>query len=133
MSWNSAIKEAVASGRWPVSSWSLGSGSLIWEITDPSAPQNIPYTQSGNDAVFTMDAGILREYVAFKPGGDFPTPLYTGEGLGAIANQNLHGSGHPDMVIITPESFLEEAGRLAQHRRENDGLDVVVVLQRAGI
>ena len=27
-----------------------GSGSLIWEITDPSSPQNIPYTLSGSDA-----------------------------------------------------------------------------------
>ncbi len=107
-----------------------GSGSVIWDLTDPSLPLTVPYTPSGNDAVFTMDADQIREYVAFKPGGEFLTPQYSGEGLGAMENQDLHGLGHPDMVIIVPEKFKEEAERLAMHRRTNDALDVAVVLQQ---
>ena len=129
------FRDRRSSGFGNVARYSLeqGNGSLIWEITDPSSPKNIFYSAAGNDAVFIMPADQIREYVAFKPDGSFPAPLYSGEGLGAMENQNLHGLGHPDMVIITPEKFLEEAERLAQHRRMNDGMDVAVVQQQTGI
>ncbi|MFO7670262.1 MAG: type IX secretion system sortase PorU [Bacteroidales bacterium] len=126
-----SFRDKLSSGSGKVARFHLGkgSGSVIWEITDPSSPLNVPYTLSGEDAVFTMDAGQTREYIAFKPGGTFPTPQYTGTGLGAVVNQNLHALGHPDMIIIAPVQFLEEAERLSQHRRANDDLDVIVVLQ----
>ncbi len=107
-----------------------GNGAVIWDISDPAKPLNVPYTSSGEDALFVMDAARLREYVAFDPDGSFPVPQYAGEGLGAIENQNLHGLGHPDMLIITPEELLSEAERLAEHREQNDGLSVEVVLQQ---
>jgi len=106
------------------------SGMVIWEVTDPRHPQNIAYTLDGFFASFTIETSKHREFVAFRPDGNFPAPDYTGEGLGAVANQDLHGLKHPDMVIIAPEIFLDEAKRLAQFRRENDGLDVVVVSQQ---
>ena len=34
------------------------------------------------------------------------------------------------MLILTPELFLEQANKLAQFRRENDGMDVAVVTQQ---
>ena len=55
-----------------------------------------------------MDAGLIREYIAFKPNGNFPSPEFSEEGLGAMENQNLHGLRHPDMIIITPEEFKLE-------------------------
>ncbi|MDX2432666.1 MAG: type IX secretion system sortase PorU, partial [Bacteroides sp.] len=126
------FRDAESSGFGKTARYQLadGSGSLIWEITDPSSPRNVPYTQSGSNIVFTMDADLIREYIAFKPDGNFPSPEFSGEGLGVMENQNLHGLRHPDMIIITPEKFKLEAERLAEHRKVNDGLDVSVVLQK---
>lgn len=107
-----------------------GRETVIWDITDPSVPLNIPYTVSGSDAVFTIAADQLREFIAFRVNGDFPSPAYSGEGLGRVENQDLHGLQHPDMVIITPEQFLEHARRLADHREARDGLEIAVVLQQ---
>ncbi len=103
---------------------------VIWEVTNPQQPQNIDYSLEGSVASFTLETNSHREFIAFSPDGNYNSPDYSSEGLGPIANQDLHGLSHPDMVIITPEIFLEEAETLAQFRRENDGLDVAVVTQQ---
>ena len=106
------------------------SSTLIWEITDPAQPLNVDYTLSGSTASFTVETGELREFIAFRADGGFPSPGFgEGEG-GAVENQNLHGLQVPDMIIITPEVFLEAAEELAGHREAADGLDVEVVLQQ---
>lgn len=126
------FRDRQSSGFERVARFSLDdvNGAVIWDISDPSAPLNVAYTQSGNAAVFTMDSEETREYIAFKSAGNFPVPEYSGDGLGAISNQNLHGLKHPDMLIIVPVELKEEAERLAEHRRSYDGLDVSVVLQQ---
>ncbi len=89
----------------------------------------MPYTTSGAAAEFTVNTDQIREFIAFQPDGNFPSPGYTGEGEGRIENQDLHGLEHPDMIILTPEIFLDQAQELADHRETNDGLDVEVVIQ----
>ncbi len=106
------------------------SGVIIWELSDPQHPQNIAYTLEGSLASFTLQTNGHREFIAFRPEGNYPSPDYSSEGLGPMANQDLHGLGHPEMLILTPELFLEEANKLAQFRRENDGMDVAVVTQQ---
>jgi len=105
-------------------------GTLIWEITDPSQPLNVSFDLSGSTARFTLETDEIREFIAFNTGGQFPSPAFDKEGGGTVNNQNLHGLGQPDMVIITPEEFLEAAGKLAAHRETVDGLEVEVVLQQ---
>ena len=126
------FRDSRSAGSGNVSGFRLGQGgeTEIWDVTDPSAPVRIPHTQTGGDALFTLATYGIREFVAFRPGGDFPTPGYTGEGVGAMDNQDLHGLQHPDMVIVTPEIFLQQARELASHREMHDGLEVVVVLQQ---
>ncbi len=109
---------------------SMDNSALIWDVTDPDRPQHINFTLSGSTASFKVETSQQREFIAFDPSGEFPTPQFSGEGLGAIPNQNLHGLPHPDMVILTPEIFLEQAQRLAEHRSVNDGMEVAVVLQQ---
>jgi len=104
--------------------------TVIWELSDPENPENIAFELNGSTASFKLETSIRREFMAFKPLGSFPVPLYEGEGLGQVANQDLHGLGHPDMVILCPEIFLEQALRLADHRETNDGMQVAVVLQQ---
>jgi len=103
---------------------------IIWELSDPQNPQNIAFSLEGSVASFTLETNSHREFIAFRPDGNFLSPDYTSEGLGPVANQDLHGLDHPALVILTPELFLEEAETLAQFRRENDGLDVAVVTQQ---
>ena len=103
---------------------------IIWELTNPRQAKNIPFSLEGSVASFTLETNSHREFIAFRPDGNYLTPDYTSEGLGPVGNQDLHGLSHPDMIILTPELFLEEAETLAQFRRENDGLDVAVVTQQ---
>jgi hypothetical protein len=107
-----------------------GAGSVIWEITDPSLPVQYIPTLSGTRAHFTLPTEALREFIAFRPGGSFPVPVYKGEGLGPVENQDLHGLEQRDMVILTPERFLKQATDLAAFRESSDGLSVEVVLQQ---
>jgi hypothetical protein len=107
-----------------------GEETVIWDITDPSSPLNVPYTVSGADAVFTVETGQLREFIAFDANGTFPVPGTSGEGVGAVENQDLHGLQHPDMVIVAPALFLAQAQELALHRETSDGLEVAVVTQQ---
>lgn len=106
-----------------------GAASVIWDISDPGQALHIDYRTEGSTAIFELPTSQLREFIAFDPSGTFPSPDFKGEGLGLIPSQNLHGMEHPDMVILAPEVFLEEARRLAEHRRSNDGLEVEVVTQ----
>ena len=103
---------------------------IIWELTNPRQAKNIPFSLEGSVASFTLETNSHREFIAFRPDGNYLSPDYTTEGLGPVGNQDLHGLSHPDMIILTPELFLEEAETLAQFRRENDGLDVAVVTQQ---
>ena len=107
----------------------ISGSTVIWEITDPGNPRNVPFTRSGNQATFRTTTGTLREFIAFEPGAVFPEPVTEGDGTGKIANQNLHGTAPPDMLIIHPDAFREQAGRLADHRRTRDGLTVNLVTQ----
>jgi len=104
--------------------------TVIWDISDPDNPGNIEYGLNGSTAVFKVETSVGREFLAFKPDGNFPAPLFSGEGLGQMENQDLHGMQHPDMVILTAGEFLEQAQRLAGHRESNDGMEVAVVLQQ---
>jgi hypothetical protein len=80
------------------------SGMIIWEISDPQRPLNIAYTLDAFEASFTMETDEHREFIAFRPDGNYPVPDFTSEGLGAVANQDLHGLTHPEMIILTPEN-----------------------------
>jgi hypothetical protein len=128
-----AFRDSRSAGPGNISRFTVGSATsdmLLWEVTDPEHPKNISYAMNGSDASFSLETNNLREFIAFRPTGSYPIPEYTGEGLGLVANQDLHGLHRPEMVIITPETFLEEAKRLAEFRREHDGLDVAVVTQQ---
>lgn len=128
-----AFRDSRSSGPGNISQFQVKqatSNMIIWEITDPQKPKNIPYSLGGQVALFTLETNSHREFIAFRPDGSFPVPDYTSQGLGLVPNQDLHGLGHPELLIVTPDLFLEEANRLAQFRRDNDGMEVAVVTQQ---
>jgi hypothetical protein len=77
---------------------------------------------ANGQASFTATAGILKEYIAFT-GRTFDPPLT----IQRIPNQDLHSLPVPQLLIITPAVFLEQARRLAAFRESHDGLQVAVV------
>jgi len=128
-----AFRDSRSAGPGNISQFRLSqadSDIIIWEVSDPQHPQNIPYALEGSVASFTLETNDHREFIAFRSEGNFLSPDYSSEGLGSVTNQDLHGLSHPEMIILTPELFLEEAEELAQFRRENDGMDVAVVTQQ---
>ena len=100
------IQQAPASGT-----------AFVWEVTDPLTPIKMNAVTTGTVLRFVNDASVTREYVAGIPGG-LPEPAY----LGRVANQNLHATSPARLLIITTASLLTEAGRLAEHHAQQDGL-----------
>ncbi|UOQ66831.1 type IX secretion system sortase PorU [Hymenobacter volaticus] len=96
-------------------------GALVWDVTNPRRAKSYTITATGS---FIAPTDSLREFVAFTPTGTFDKPTT----FGRVANQNLHASlnSNVDLVIVTHPLFLQEAERLAAHRRAHDNLKVEV-------
>ncbi len=127
------FRDSRSTGPGNVSEFSItncNSSTIIWEVSDPGQPGNIAYTLNGTTATFRISTDQAREFIAFKSNGSFPSPAFGGNELGKVENQNLHGLQQPDMIILTPEIFLDQARKLADHRVTNDGLEVAVVTQQ---
>ncbi len=94
---------------------------IIWDITNPLNITRIETNLSGTQMKFTKKSDSLQEFLAFD--GSAP---FTPEFVDKVVNQDLHGIGEHDMVILTHPLFRSEAERLAQFHREHDGMRVYV-------
>lgn len=93
----------------------------VWEVTDVNRCKKIRTEFVNNRHRFLDDATVLREYISFDP-RLAKSPVL----LGAVSNQNLHGEGFYDMIIVADKQMLGEAKRLAQFRQSQSGLRVLV-------
>ncbi len=91
---------------------------IIWDISDPVAPKQVQYTKSGDNLTFKAATDSLRTYVAFVVSNAL-TPAIRPS---AVPNQNLHGSGPADMIILTHPLFRSHAEDLAEIHLSNSGL-----------
>ncbi len=84
---------------------------------------------------FTDSTRVLKEYVALNKGAAFPKPEINPESkdIGPVLNQNLHGTGSHQMVIVTHPLFLEAADSIAEFHRIHDNMSVLVSNYRAGV
>ncbi|MGN0232404.1 MAG: type IX secretion system sortase PorU [Muribaculaceae bacterium] len=100
----------------------------VWDVSDPQSPvEYVIEHDSPTSATFTPGQSISeRLFVAFNPYRQFPEAEY----VGTVSNQDLHGIGTPDMLIITSAEFIEQAERLADIHRLCDGLEVAVTDHR---
>lgn len=103
-----------------------GTGASIWDVSDLLNVKNIAASASGEDLSFTVATDDLHEFIAFD-GTQYLSILGSEE----VPNQDIHGSGQPDMIIVTPEIFLPYAEELAEIHRETDNMEVLVVLNQA--
>lgn len=97
----------------------------VWDVTDPSGIKELSGSLEGD--VYSVVAPASREsrLVVLDVKGMFPSVTVVGN----VPNQNLHGMGPTDMVIIVPSngSFIAAAEKLADAHRRMDGLNVAVV------
>ncbi len=110
---NSLLKE-VAEFNLP----GFPSNGEVWNVTNPSSAtiQNIQNQR------FSILDDTLLEFFAFTT-SNLPKPL----SYSVVQSQNLRGMAVPDLLIVAHPSFLIDANRLADFRRDFDGLDVEVV------
>lgn len=97
------------------------SGLTIWDISDIYEIKKQSVLSSGN--FITAPSGELQEFIAFNSINGFFTPRFHEK----VANQNLHGLGQTDLIIVSYPEFFSEASRLADFHRTHDNLRVVVV------
>ncbi|WP_121667861.1 type IX secretion system sortase PorU [Mesonia aquimarina] len=105
----------------------------VWDVTNPKNITSVANTANSNFS-FKASMGEKRKYIALSS-SDFYTPLREAETR--IDNLNLKGTifenaqgqfEDVDYVIVTSELLLQQANRLAQFRRDQDDLNVKVVL-----
>ncbi len=98
------------------------SNLTVWNVTKPLNVKKVETTNGNDKLVFRLASDTLQEFVAYDG-----TSFYSVQFTGKINNQNLHGTGQYDMIIITHPLFTEEANRLANHHQTYDNLSVFVV------
>ncbi|GAB2605077.1 type IX secretion system sortase PorU [Spirosoma areae] len=97
-------------------------GSLrAWDVTNPLRPTVQNYTLSASQQAGWL-AAQRSDYFFFTD-----TDLLTPASLAIVANQTIHGQPVPDLLLITPVAWREQADRLAKFRRDHDQLSVLVV------
>lgn len=83
----------------------------IWDVTDPVNVRNIQAQLNGNTLSFNTETETLKEFAAVNIHGSFAAPTVRGE----VANQDLHGLGAVDYIIVTDKSLLSAAQDLANY------------------
>lgn len=93
----------------------------VWNVTNPLSAEVIESQFSGSELSFTILTDSLREFIAFDG-----SQYMTAEFIEKIENQNLHGEGPFDMVIVTHPLFLESANQLAAIHESMDGFSIKI-------
>ena len=107
----------------------------VWDITDINNITNKLNTEATLN--FKATLGSLKKYVALTP-SDFYAPTLLGNS--SVVNQNIKGTifnnnqgafQDIDYIIVTPNSHLAQAERLAQINRTKNNLNVKVVTEES--
>ncbi|GAB4000423.1 type IX secretion system sortase PorU [Spirosoma daeguense] len=96
-------------------------GLRIWDVTNPLTPIAQTYTLS-NTQEASWQSTRMADYFLFTD-----SQLLSPVSLVSIGNQNIHAESTPNLLIVTPTAWREQAERLATFRREHDQLSVLVV------
>lgn len=103
-----------------------GSGTRVWDVTDPLSVIAMKTANSGGGVAWTNAYTGAREYAAWNDNATFKSPTNAVK----VPNQNLHSVTDMDMVIVTLPSWQSQGERIAQLHRDTDGMNVLVVNQQ---
>ncbi|HKC68744.1 MAG TPA: type IX secretion system sortase PorU, partial [Bacteroidia bacterium] len=97
----------------------------IWNVTDQFNISEQQTTFASNNYSFTIATDTLKQFIAFDSTASFKAPAY----IGQLAPQNLHAmvTGPADYIIVAPQSFLNQAQRLADLHKTYEHLSYVIV------
>ncbi|MBC8755686.1 type IX secretion system sortase PorU [Kordia sp. YSTF-M3] len=100
----------------------------VWDITDIWNVTKVTNDTAASNFSFSAPMGEIRQYIALDT-SRFLIPSIEPNSL--IPNQDLKGGvfadGDVEYIIISPESFVGQAERLADFHRNNSGMIVKVV------
>lgn len=94
----------------------------IWDVTDVVNPKIMTLERTGSDVAFVVEGKLNQRFIAFD-GTRFLTPVVAKK----IPNQNLHGMGNLNLLLVTPSIFLPQAQKLAALHEQKDNLITKVV------
>ncbi len=102
-----------------------GQNWKVWNVTNPLAIKNVELATEADKAYGSLPASVSyhpNEVIAFNSAAEQPSP----EILGKVANQNLHATETPDMLIVTSTPLMASAQKIAELHSRLQGLDVAV-------
>ena len=100
-----------------------GAATRVWDVTLPFKPVQLNAVAADGALTFSPASSGRRELVAFDESGTYSHP----ELIGDVSNQDIHGELTPDMIILAPSAYLEQAQRVAALHEQYDGFRVLVL------
>lgn len=97
----------------------------VWDITTHYNPIELKGTLNGDEYTFSPIESGARKYIAFNENSYSQAKI-----VEKTTNQNIHGEPTPDMIIITPTEFKDQAQRIANLHLQLDSMRVLVVEQQ---
>ena len=95
----------------------------VWDVTAPYAPVELNAVVDGGTATFSPAGDGRKEFVAFDETSVYPHPEFSNR----VANQDIHSEPVPDMIILAPAAYLEQAQRVADLHEKYDKFRVLVL------
>lgn len=101
-----------------------GRNLTVFDVSNPTEIFSIQgnFDAANNQFGFSAKTDSLRWFAAYD-GTNFFKPV----SFGKMANQNIHGLGAVQGIIITHPDFLIEANRLSQYHKTKRGLNIHVI------
>ena len=96
----------------------------VWDVTVPSDPVQQNITTTDGIAAFSPSMSGRREFIAFD---ESSTAYSHPELVGEVSNQDIHAQETPDMIILTPAAYLDQAQRVAALHERYDHFNVLVL------
>ena len=115
------LKDASQSKKYTMGG--AGSSTRVWDVTRPFSPLQLKAQTEDGKLVFSSAVDGRREFVAFDESSTYSRP----ELLGEVANQDIHSEPTPDMIILAPSAYMEQARRVADLHTKTDGFRVLVL------
>ena len=117
------LSEAKPTLRYRVTG--CGSDTRVWVVTKPFKPVQLNAESDGSALIFSPESNGRREVVVFDAAGTYAHPELSGN----VKNQNIHSEATPDMIILAPSAYLEQASRVADLHEKVDKFRVLVLDQ----
>lgn len=121
-----SFRNQSATGSGNISQFILSnadSNIRIWDISDYYDVKNQLFNNLETTVNFIISTENLKEFIAFNPNGNFPSPAPGG----MVNNQNLHASEPTELLIVCHPKFNMAGKRIAEHHRQFDKMKVTMV------